>query len=163
MKVIFLDIDGVLNTTNSRKPSKDAKVIEPLLLARLRSLLADTGAQTVLSSTWRHEPDGLACARRLGVLFSGVLPDLRPRPRNEEIIAWLKTHRDVERFVVIDDDDDCLDAFPLFQPVPSSGLTDKMAKAAADYLNEKSDKDMRRNRVVRLLQNAVAYLKGHNG
>jgi hypothetical protein len=87
MKVIFLDIDGVLNTTSSRKPSKDAKVIEPALLRRFRSLVADTGALTVLSSTWRHEPDGLACARSLGLPFGDVLPDLRPRPRNEEIIV----------------------------------------------------------------------------
>jgi HAD domain in Swiss Army Knife RNA repair proteins len=163
MKVIFLDIDGVLNTTGSRKPSKDAKVIEPALLGRFRSLVADTGARTVLSSTWRHEPDGLVSARGLGVPFSDVLPDLRPRPRNEEIIAWLKTHSEVDRFVVIDDDDDCLDAFPLFQPASSTGLTDKITKGAADYLNKKSDKDMRRNKVVRLVQNAVAYLKGHNG
>jgi hypothetical protein len=163
MKAIFLDIDGVLNTTSSRKPSKDAKVIEPVLLSRFRSLVTDTGAQAVLSSTWRHERDGLVCARSLGVPFSDVLPDLRPRPRNEEIIAWLKTHSEVDRFVVIDDDDDCLDAFPLFQPAPSTGLTDKMAKAAANYLNGKSDRDMRRNRLVRLLQNVIAFFKGHNG
>ena len=163
MKVIFLDIDGVLNTTKARKPSKEAKVVEPALLNQLHWLLEQSGALIVLSSTWRHEPNGLTSARRLGIPFRDVLPDLRPRPRNEEIVAWLKAHSDVYRFVVIDDDDDCLDAFPLFQPTPSEGLTGKIAKAAADYLSEKSNKDMRRNRFVRLLQNAVGYVKGHNG
>jgi hypothetical protein len=101
----------------------------------LKRLLQDTGATVVLSSTWRHDCEGLASAKRLGIPFMDVLPDMRPRPRSEEIVVWLQAHPNVQRFAVIDDDDDCLDALPLFQPSASVGLTDKLAKAAADYLN----------------------------
>jgi hypothetical protein len=40
-----------------------------------------------------------------------VLPDMQPRPRSEEIVAWLEAHPAVKLFAVIDDDDDCLDPF----------------------------------------------------
>jgi HAD domain in Swiss Army Knife RNA repair proteins len=163
MKVIFLDIDGVLNTTATPKPNKESRVIDQALLARLKKLLQDTSAEVVLSSTWRHERDGLASAKQLGIPFMDVLPDMRPHPRSEEIVAWLEAHREVRRFAVIDDDDDCLDSLPLFQPSAAAGLTDKLAKAAADYLNGKTDKDMRRNAIVRTFQRAISYLKGHNG
>jgi hypothetical protein len=163
MKVIFLDIDGVLNTTATPKPNKESRVIEPTLLARLKRLLQDTGATVVLSSTWRHDCEGLASATRFGIPFMDVLPDMRPRPRSEEIVAWLQAHPNVQRFAVIDDDDDCLDALPLFQPSAGVGLTNKLAKAAADYLNGNTDKDMRRNVIVRSFQKVIAYLKGHNG
>jgi hypothetical protein len=59
--------------------------------------------------------------------------------------------------------DDCLDSLPSLQPSAAAGLTDKLAKAAADYLNGKTDKNMRRNAIIRTFQNAVAHLKGHNG
>lgn len=163
MKVIFLDIDGVLNTTATPRPNKDSRVIEQTLLARLKKLQQDTGATVVLSSTWRHDREGLASAKRFGIPFMDVLPDMRPRPRSEEIVAWLQAHPNVQRFAVIDDDDDCLDALPLFQPSAAVGLTDKLAKAAADYLKEKTDKDMRRNAIVRTFEKAIASLKGHNG
>jgi hypothetical protein len=163
MKVIFLDIDGVLNTTTTPKPTQDARVVDRTLLSRLTMLVQHTGAQVVLSSTWRHDPDGLTSAERLGIPFMDVLPDMRPRPRNEEIKAWLGAHPNVQRFIVIDDDDDDLDAFPLFQPSASTGITDKIVEAATDYLNSRSEHDMRRNVIVRCLQRVRTYLKGHNG
>jgi hypothetical protein len=163
MKVIFLDIDGVLNTTATPRPNKESRVIEQTLLARLKRLLQDTGATVVLSSTWRHDREGLASAKRLGIPFTDVLPDMRPYPRSEEIAAWLEAHPHVQRFAVIDDDDDCLDALPLFQPSAAVGLTEELAKAATDYLDGKTDKDLRRNVIVRSFQRVIAYLKGHNG
>jgi hypothetical protein len=163
VKVIFLDIDGVLNTTTTPQRTPDARVVDRSLLSRLIMVVQHTGAQVVLSSTWRHDPDGLTSAERLGIPFEDVLPDMRPRPRNEEIKAWLGTHPSVQRFIVIDDDDDDLDAFPLFQPSASTGITDKIVKAAVDYLNGRSEHDMRRNIFVRCFQRVRAYLKGHNG
>jgi hypothetical protein len=65
--------------------------------------------------------------------------------------------------VVIDNEDDELDSLPLFQPLPSTGLTQDVCHAVSDYLNDKSDKDMRRNVVVRSLQNLGSLLKGHEG
>jgi hypothetical protein len=42
-------------------------------------------------------------------------------------------------------------------------LTQDVCQAVTDYLNGKSDKDMRRNVVVRSLQNLGSLLKGHEG
>lgn len=47
MKVIFLDIDGVLNTNSDREISDDK-------LKLLSELVSKTGADVVLSSSWRY-------------------------------------------------------------------------------------------------------------
>lgn len=47
MKVIFLDIDGVLNTNSDREISSDK-------LKLLSELVSKTGADVVLSSSWRY-------------------------------------------------------------------------------------------------------------
>jgi hypothetical protein len=67
----------------------------------------------------------------------------------------------MERYIVIDDEDDELDPLRLFQPWRSTGLTDEMVDAAPDYLNDK--KDMRHNKIVRMFQNLTSSLVGHKG
>lgn len=47
MKVIFLDIDGVLNTNSNKEISNDK-------LKLLSELVSKTGADVVLSSSWRN-------------------------------------------------------------------------------------------------------------
>ncbi|MBV8777883.1 MAG: hypothetical protein JO258_11870 [Alphaproteobacteria bacterium] len=39
-------------------------------------------------------------------------------------------------------------------------LTDRIVDHAADYLNGKTDRDMRRNKLVRLCQNFASLFKG---
>jgi hypothetical protein len=58
MKVIFLDIDGVLNTSKNRNPRKLPYVVERRLVNRLKRVLAKTRAKVVISSTWRYDPPG---------------------------------------------------------------------------------------------------------
>ena len=74
-----------------------------------------------------------------------------------------KTHPTVNRFAVIDDQDDELDQLPLFQPSACTGLTEKIATGVANYLAGKRDEDMRCNAVVRVLQNIKSAFKGHEG
>jgi hypothetical protein len=163
MKAIFLDIDGVLNSRRTPNPRKLPYVIQPDLLARLGRVLEQTGAEVVLSSTWRYDPAGLFTAKRWGIPFVDVIPDLPGRPRRDEILAWLDAHAEVDRFAVIDDEDDELDELPLFQPSPATGLTDDVADRVAAYLNGATDTDMRRGRLDRLLQNVRALVEGHKG
>jgi hypothetical protein len=66
MKVIFLDIDGVLNCKKTANPRKLPYVVDLRLLARLRRLLGRSGAKVVLTSTWRYDPAGLFSAKRWG-------------------------------------------------------------------------------------------------
>jgi hypothetical protein len=58
MKVIFLDIDGVLNTPATPRPITDSRTVDPVLLDRLNTLLQETHSVVVLTSTWRHDPGG---------------------------------------------------------------------------------------------------------
>ena len=69
MKVIFLDIDGVLNCHKTPNPRKFPYVIDDGLLARFRQLIERTGASVVLSSTWRYDPAGIFSAKHYGVPF----------------------------------------------------------------------------------------------
>lgn len=163
MKVIFLDIDGVLNSKNTPNPRKLPYIVDRRLLARFKRLLDRTGAKVVLSSTWRYDSAGLYSAKRWGIPFIGVTPDLPKRPRRDEVLTWLKKHPKVTRFAVVDDEDDELDELPLFQPSAATGLTDKIVRATIRYLEGKTNDDLRRSRAERLLQNVKSVLKGHQG
>ena len=163
MKVVFLDIDGVLNCKRTPNPRKFPFIVDAVLRRRLERLLRVTGAQVVLSSSWRFDPAGIFSANYYGVPYSDTIPDLPDQPRCDEILAWLREHPEVERYIVIDDEDDELDPLPLFQPWRGTGLTDEMVDAAADYLNNMTDKDMRHNKIVRMFQNLASSLVGHKG
>lgn len=163
MKIIFLDIDGVLNCKSTANPRKLPYVVDQRLLSRLKRLLKRSKAKVVLSSTWRYDPAGLFSAKYWGIPFMDVTPDMPHRPRRDEILAWLKKHPKVDRFVVIDDDDDDLDQLPLFQPSASAGLSEKIVRGAIKYLDGKTNQDMRSNYAKRLLEKVQSTLKGHEG
>jgi hypothetical protein len=108
LKVIFLDIDGVLNTDASVERD-GGRSICPDCLANLAALVRSTGAKIVLTSTWRLYDDTRA---RLSVVFreAGLrmawideTPHFRYTPRFKEIVDWLRRHT-VEQFAIIDDD-----------------------------------------------------------
>jgi HAD domain in Swiss Army Knife RNA repair proteins len=63
MKVIFLDIDGVLNCKRTSNPRKFPYIVDKRLLLRFRRLLDQTSAKVVLSSTWRYDPAGVFSAK----------------------------------------------------------------------------------------------------
>lgn len=63
MKVIFLDIDGVLNRKQTPNPRKFPFIVDPVLLGRLNRLLGLTDTKVVLSSNWRYDPAGMFSAR----------------------------------------------------------------------------------------------------
>jgi len=161
MKIVFLDIDGVLNCKQTPNPRKFPFIVDATLLRRLNHLLEITGAEIVLDSNWRYDPVGLLAAKYYDVPFIDTTPDLPGQPRCNPILEWLRAHAEVKRFIVIDDEDDELDDLPLFQPLRREGLTDEIVTAAANYLNGKTDQDMRRNKLVRICQNLSALVRGH--
>ena len=158
MKVIFLDIDGVLNCDKTPNPRKFPYIIDKRLHKRLLKLLERTGAKVVLSSTWRCDPVGLLAAKHLGVPFFDTCPDKPRSSRRQEILSWLADHPRVKRFAVLDDDDDELDDLPLFQPSTKTGLTNKIVKGVEKYLSGETDQDMRANALVRFEQNMRSLL-----
>jgi hypothetical protein len=159
MKVIFLDIDGVLNCDKTPNPRKFPYIIEKKLLARLNGLLERTTAKVVLLSSWRCDPVGLLAARHYEVPFIDVCPDKPKSPRGKEMQKWLSDHPGVTRFAIIDDEDDGLDDLPLFQPSCKTGLTAEIVKGVEKYLSGKTDETMRLNALVRLGQNIHSLFK----
>lgn len=117
MKVIFLDIDGVLNedTTPTRTKSRLIFIDQDKLL-RLKRIVEATQAKIVLSSTWRYDRDDARyngdylelqeAFRDVGLEFYDYTPvDAIGIRRGMEIKAWLGLHRgDVERFIILDDE-----------------------------------------------------------
>ena len=159
MKVIFFDIDGVLNCTDTQNPRKFPYIIDVRLLRRFKRLLKQCKAKGVLASSWRVDPIGLLAAKHFGVPFIDVCPDMPSEPRCVEIRAWLFEHPEVVRYAVIDDEDDGLDDMPLFQPSRQTGLTPEIAKGVARYLAGQTDEVMRANALVRIGQNIHALFK----
>lgn len=159
MKVIFLDIDGVLNCDKTPNPRKFPYVVDKKLLARLQKLLDRTGAKVVLSSSWRCDPVGLLAAKHWGVPFIDVCPDKPRSQRCKEMTAWLTAHPKVTRYAVIDDEDDGLDNLPLFQPSAKTGVTPEIVKGVERYLNGDTDETMRASPIVRLGQNIHSLFK----
>jgi hypothetical protein len=159
MKAIFLDIDGVLNSEETQNPRNFPYFVDDRLLDQFTELVRKTGATVVLSSTWRVDPVGLLAAKYYQVPFDDVCPDLPGAPRCEEVITWLRQHPDVTRYVVLDDDDDCLDELPLFQPTSRTGLTSDISKGIEEFLAGRSDKDMRASALTRLGQNIHALFQ----
>jgi hypothetical protein len=159
MKVIFLDIDGVLNCSTTPNPRKFPYIIDKKLLARFRKLVDRTGAKVVLSSSWRLDPIGLLAAKHWRIPFMDVCPDMPKSARSEEVRSWLSRHPRATRYAIIDDEDDELDELPLFQPSSKTGLTREIANGVEKYLSGRTEETVRAAPMVRLGQNIHALFK----
>jgi HAD domain in Swiss Army Knife RNA repair proteins len=159
MKVIFLDIDGVLNCEETPNPRTFPYVVDEKLLRRLERLLEQSRAKVVLSSSWRVDPVGVLAAKHFGIPFIDVCPDMPSERRCVEMRAWLLEHPEVSRYAVIDDEDDGLDDMPLFQPSRKTGLTCEIAEGVRRYLARETDETIRANVLVRLGQNVYSLFK----
>lgn len=119
MKVIFLDIDGVLNNSEFFSRGGDARnELDKINVKNLNFITSNVpGVKIVLSSSWRllHTLEWMRdFLKAQGV--EGELIDATPGPtvktksgiylassRGEEIGVWLKQHPEVESFIAIDD------------------------------------------------------------
>ena len=122
MKVIFLDIDGVLNTYYTKEETTVGSIfVEDKKVAILKEIIDRTGAIVVLSSSWRIGWEHLELGVKNGIaqdfielcdkllefgikLYDKtVVFDKYMRRRGDEIKGWLDAHDDVEGYVIIDD------------------------------------------------------------
>ena len=113
MKVLFLDIDGVLNSdTFYLNRPKEVKHLpyplsefEPACVARLNRILAETKAHLVVSSSWRHDAFIDRVLDRAGIKpkMWDITPYGMGRPRGYEIKKFLHEHPDIENYVILDD------------------------------------------------------------
>ena len=53
VKVLFLDIDGVVNNKRTDKKFRRLMAIDPAMAALVQRIIRNTGYEIVLSSSWR--------------------------------------------------------------------------------------------------------------
>lgn len=145
--LIFLDFDGVLNSHAwiDRRPKGVSKCdlginqFDPAAVGLLNQLIVRTGADIVISSTWRM--DGLhSCKSLLDQRgFIGKVVAATPvlqRERGHEIQWWLD-HAQIkpEHIVILDDDGDMVHLAPwLVQTQFEHGLQQQHVDRACELL-----------------------------
>ncbi|NUP08375.1 MAG: hypothetical protein HOW73_20185 [Polyangiaceae bacterium] len=124
MKVLFLDIDGVLNDhaflieadTGRAEETvvewRPVSHIDAAKVAELNRVIDATGAKVVLSSSWRKiyplaEMREILKSRGFTGALIGKTPSCSGSGRHREIKRWLEEQfRPVEAFAIVDDDED---------------------------------------------------------
>lgn len=116
MKLLFLDVDGVLNHQHSPCWEENGhRNLDSACVAELNRVLAATGAKIVVSSVWRLG-DGIrdvAAVLPRGSII-GATPYRRMTDRKAEILDWLQkvwplahgSVEQVEAMAVVDDEAD---------------------------------------------------------
>jgi hypothetical protein len=117
MNVLFLDIDGVLNSARSCLASRGYPLtLEPshlekfdwVAVALVRRICETTGAKIVLSSMWRLHLPHDQIGKALDLPIIDATPYLGVH-RGHEIAAWLARQQPApERYAIVDDDGDML-------------------------------------------------------
>lgn len=160
MKVLFLDIDGVLNHESHYKwlmetdePTPQQQVFpysefNPASCQILNKIIEETGCKIVLSSTWRL--DGISKMNALFKHFGlpqiyDVTPSLAYKYdtilcRGKEIDKWLSEHPEVTKYAIVDDDNDMEEyQLPYFVKTDAytNGLNEEIAEKIIKILNGK--------------------------
>lgn len=128
--VIFLDIDGVLNSKkycdemfektqrcrrNELKPNSLVREMDPEIIKRVAQLADITNSSVVLSSSWKHiwqdDSDSLGKADMTEMFELNGLhveeettPNAKSGSRPLEIKTFLEQHPEVQHWVSLDDD-----------------------------------------------------------
>lgn len=156
MKIIFLDIDGVLNS-HIYDGERDWKVLSDIDETRLplvKKLVDETGAKIVLSSSWRShwsvdpqlcDDDGVYINKtfeKYGLEIFDKTPEFdRYVERHDEIKSYLADRGEkIESFVIIDDSpfgwNELNDFFVKTNPHFGRGLEEIHVKRAIEILNK---------------------------
>lgn len=127
--VVFLDIDGVLNSNfwceNNQREISNGTLIDKDKVKLLSTLVKTTRAKIILHSGWRFWFDSNLKSLRIeaeklvdifqreGLSIDGVTPDLTTEEirltkkfslvKADEILLWISEHKDVQNWIVIDD------------------------------------------------------------
>lgn len=127
--VIFLDIDGVLNSNfwndSHQKEISDGKLIDIEKIRLLAKLVKNTNAKIILHSGWkfwfdsnlqptRKESENLSrLLQQEGLIIGGMTPDFSTEEirkskkfslvKASEILVWLTKHKEIDNWLVIDD------------------------------------------------------------
>ena len=155
MKVIFLDIDGVLCTENDRF-DEFGDLFNAEFCENLKIIIDQTNAQIVISSAWRYGKGGLERLRNMWNFrgLAGNILNITPVMgtarvlRGKEIKHFLANfsyqsycNQEITNYVILDDDNDMLpEQLPFFvqcsnEDFTEFGLTKERANRAIQILN----------------------------
>lgn len=153
-KIIFLDIDGVLNDETDESWNDVGDDYYPhskTLVSNLNEIIRQTNAKLVLSSTWRLGLDLEQICRlmkRIGIIgeFIGFTDNLSSSyaVRGNEILKWILDNENIvgsryefKNYLILDDDCDMLyfQRNNFIQLDGEKGLTKDYINRAIDILN----------------------------
>lgn len=144
-KVLFLDIDGVVNCATTTQRHRGYIGIDPYMAFLVGKIVMYTECEVVLSSSWRtfHDDGVEEICKQVA-----KITDVTPSPwydrendhhstRGEEIQAWLDKNPDVEVYAILDDDTAMLpNQLPnYFQTTWQTGITEEIAEAVKSHLS----------------------------
>jgi len=119
MKIIFLDIDGVLNTCrweelclaeNVDLEDRFGITFDKISITNLKTIIDSTHAAIVIHSTWKlqHNVEWFVemwKARKLPGMIYSVTPSIAPYyNKQEEVAMWLRQHPYTSQYVILDDE-----------------------------------------------------------
>jgi len=117
MRVLFLDVDGVLNSDRSRpgvKPTGGILGVDDDKLLVLQQIVRRSGAFIVLTSTWKRswgtpwQPGTMRFLidklQQHNIRIMGATTESVPSERGRGIREWLDYHGPVDGWAVLDDD-----------------------------------------------------------
>lgn len=157
MKLIFLDVDGVLNCGETKETINGWLFVDNEKIEQLKRIVDATGAKIVLSSTWRQGYYGItqrnpgdtsdwgveeyeALAERCGqygLTFFGFTRWPMIADRELEIIDWMNSWdgEKIESYVILDDIPFFTELIDHFvQTDFADGLTPELADKAIEIL-----------------------------
>jgi hypothetical protein len=159
-KVIFLDIDGVLNPKwweRKDKADRFGCAFDPKTVSCLAKIIKDTAAEIIISSMWKYM--GLQALQSMWKErgLPGIIIDITPNYMSDELLlneelsnidhlyikgveikGWLALHGDdVSNYVIIDDMDDFLleQKSHFVQTDPEVGISNDDVKKIVRLLN----------------------------
>ena len=161
MKVIFLDIDGVLNCKNTADCCEGYIGVDNKKVELLKRVVDETGALIVLSSSWRLgvTNTGLGTEGLMDYLkeklakYGLEIYSMTPQiggfhgSRGKEIDIWLNSRDNIESWVVLDDEyfDDFsvygIDSHLVNTDFYGDGLTKEDVEQAIYILNGENNYD----------------------
>ena len=162
MKILFLDIDGVVNCKDTTQRHRGFIGIDPYLAFLVGKIQLDTNCIVVLSSSWRNfHDDGRKEIEKQVCPISYVTPDSwydkendHHSTRGEEIQKWIDEwnkhvypnqpnekgymHESISVYAILDDDSDMLESQKpnFFQTTWERGITKEIADAVIAHLNK---------------------------
>lgn len=144
MKVLFLDVDGVLNSTPDYlvRTEHGGFPINMGKIDILKDIIDATGCEIVVSSAWRKSDLFFHLLKCLPKTPLDKTPVFNSGCRGEEIKLWLDENKGVESYAILDDDSDMLpEQLPYFvQTELDYGLTKGLAYRVKYILNKGGNK-----------------------